>query len=78
MSNRAFRGMEELLEHFGPYVGEFLDGLQETRYRQRYLDLMVNSDIRKVFKARSQVISYIRRFFDERDFVEVSTRGLAI
>lgn len=65
-------------EHLGPYVGNFWGGLQETRYRQRYLDLMVNSDIRKVFKARSQVISYMRRFLDERDFVEVSTCGLAI
>lgn len=78
LSNRAFREKEDYSEHFGPYVGNFLDGLQETRYRQRYLDLMVNSDIRKVFKARSQVVSYIRRFFDERDFVEVSTPGLAI
>uniref|UniRef100_A0A0D6R2Q6 Lysine--tRNA ligase n=1 Tax=Araucaria cunninghamii TaxID=56994 RepID=A0A0D6R2Q6_ARACU len=46
---------------------------QETRYRQRYLDLMVNSEVRHIFKTRSQIISYVRKFFDDRDFLEVET-----
>ncbi|KAI9672964.1 MAG: lysyl-tRNA synthetase [Caeruleum heppii] len=46
---------------------------QEQRYRQRYLDLIVNESTRKLFITRSRMISYIRRFFDERDFVEVET-----
>ncbi|MFS7918346.1 putative lysine--tRNA ligase [Helianthus anomalus] len=46
---------------------------QETRYRQRYLDLMVNSEVRHIFKTRAKVVSYIRRFLDNRDFLEVET-----
>ena len=45
----------------------------EVKYRQRYLDLMVNQESREVFKTRAKVISYIRRFFDDRDYVEVET-----
>jgi lysyl-tRNA synthetase class 2 len=45
----------------------------ETRYRQRYLDLIMNNSTRDRFIVRSKIISYIRRFFDERDFVEVET-----
>jgi lysyl-tRNA synthetase class 2 len=46
---------------------------QETRYRQRYLDLIMNKSTRDVFVTRSKIVSYIRRYFDERDFVEVET-----
>ncbi|XP_071551327.1 lysine--tRNA ligase isoform X2 [Panulirus ornatus] len=46
---------------------------QETRYRQRYLDLIINSDIRKKFIVRANIISYIRKFFDELGFLEVET-----
>ena len=45
----------------------------ETRYRQRYLDLIVNSDIRQVFERRSQIINYIRKYFNDRHFLEVET-----
>lgn len=50
-------------------------GLQdtETRFRQRYLDLIMNDSSRNVFLTRSKMVSYIRRFFDTRDFVEVET-----
>ncbi|MCY3625906.1 MAG: lysine--tRNA ligase [Candidatus Dadabacteria bacterium] len=50
-------------------------GLQdvETRYRQRYLDLIANEKTREIFKTRSKVINLIRRFLDERDFLEVET-----
>ena len=45
----------------------------ETRYRQRYLDLMVNPEVREVFKKRSQIISLIREYMVERDYLEVET-----
>ncbi len=45
----------------------------EVRYRQRYLDLIVNPDAREVFRRRSQIIRLIRAFFEERDFLEVET-----
>lgn len=45
----------------------------ETRYRQRYVDLAVNSDVREVFQLRATVIRLMRRFFDERGFTEVET-----
>jgi len=46
---------------------------KETRYRQRYLDLIINSDVRKKFQVRAQIISYMRRFFDEMGFLEIET-----
>ena len=45
----------------------------ETRYRQRYLDLMVNEDSRLVFVRRAKIVDQIRRFFVDRDFMEVET-----
>ncbi|MBW2452273.1 MAG: lysine--tRNA ligase [Deltaproteobacteria bacterium] len=45
----------------------------ETRYRQRYLDLIVNPDVRDVFRMRSRIISLIRRFMVDRDYLEVET-----
>ena len=45
----------------------------ETRYRQRYLDLIVNSDVRKTFEIRSRVINGIRKYLDDRHFIEVET-----
>ncbi len=50
-------------------------GLQdiETRYRQRYLDLIANRASREVFVRRAQIIREIRRFFDERGYIEVET-----
>lgn len=46
---------------------------QETRYRQRYLDLMLNLEVRQIFKTRAKVISYVRSFLDKLDFLEVET-----
>ncbi|MEM6335245.1 MAG: lysine--tRNA ligase [Bacteroidota bacterium] len=45
----------------------------EFRYRQRYVDLIVNPDVRTVFRQRSQMITSMRSFLDERGFVEVET-----
>ena len=46
---------------------------QETRYRKRYLDLIINDDTRKIFITRSKVVNYIRRFLDNQGFLEVET-----
>jgi lysyl-tRNA synthetase class 2 len=46
---------------------------QEARYRQRYLDLIMNETSRNTFKVRTQIINYIRHFFNSRDFIEVET-----
>jgi lysyl-tRNA synthetase class 2 len=45
----------------------------ETRYRQRYLDLMVNPDVREVFRKRSQIVSLIRDYMVNNDYLEVET-----
>lgn len=45
----------------------------ETRYRQRYLDLIVNPDVRKVFRQRSQIVSLIREYMLADDYLEVET-----
>lgn len=45
----------------------------ETRYRQRYLDLIVNPEVREVFKKRSRIVSAIRDFMVQHDFHEVET-----
>ena len=45
----------------------------EARYRQRYVDLIVNSEVRETFIIRTKVIKSIRKFLDEREFMEVET-----
>ena len=45
----------------------------ELRYRQRYVDLIVNSDTRRNFEIRSRFISYVRSFLDNRGYMEVET-----
>ncbi len=45
----------------------------EARYRQRYIDLIMNDTSREVFKTRVQVIQYIRNFLNQRNFMEVET-----
>lgn len=46
---------------------------QETRYRQRYLDLIVNSKARENFVIRAKIVNYVRRFLDTNGFLEVET-----
>ena len=48
----------------------------EKRYRRRYVDLVVNPDVRNVFMLRSRIISEMRRFIDDRGFLEVETPTL--
>ena len=45
----------------------------EQRYRQRYLDLMANDEAREIFRVRSVVVSAVRRFMEERGFIEAET-----
>lgn len=45
----------------------------ETRYRQRYVDLIVNEPVREVFRRRARIIAFLRDFLAERDFLEVET-----
>jgi len=45
----------------------------ELRSRQRYVDLFVNESSREVFRRRSQIVAHIRRFFEDREFMEVET-----
>jgi lysyl-tRNA synthetase, class II len=66
-------GKEEIDPHTGErtvYSG-FTD--REARYRQRYADLAVSPDVRKVFEVRARVVRAIRTFLDERGFLEVET-----
>ncbi|ESQ48873.1 hypothetical protein EUTSA_v10020276mg [Eutrema salsugineum] len=46
---------------------------QETRYRQRHLDLMLNMEVPKIFKTRSKITKYVRQFLDNKNFLEVET-----
>ncbi|MBN2704839.1 MAG: lysine--tRNA ligase [Deltaproteobacteria bacterium] len=45
----------------------------ETRYRQRYVDLIVNHEVRETFVTRTKIIDFIRSFFKEKDYLEVET-----
>ena len=51
---------------------------QETKYRQRYVDLIMNGETRRAFKARTAAISSLRRFMEEHDFMEVETPMLQV
>ena len=62
-----------------PIVKETKEGVhhevtdKEFRYRRRYVDLIVNPDVREVFRKRARLISTMRRFLDDRGYVEVET-----
>jgi lysyl-tRNA synthetase class 2 len=49
---------------------------KEERYRKRYLDLIMNPEVREVFGKRSRIISLIRKFLDDKGFIEVETPAL--
>ncbi|XP_076232745.1 lysyl-tRNA synthetase isoform X2 [Calliopsis andreniformis] len=46
---------------------------KETRFRQRYLDLILNDKVRKTFHVRAKIVAYVRKFLDELGFLEVET-----
>ena len=51
---------------------------QELRYRQRYVDLIVNPDVRESFRIRSKVVDFIRRYLNDADYLEVETPMLQV
>ena len=65
--NLATKSIKPLPEKF--------HGLQdkELRYRQRYLDMIMNPEVKEIFKARSNIVSITRKFFEEKGFLEVET-----
>lgn len=52
--------------------------LQETRFRQRYLDLILNDFVRQKFIIRAKIITYLRSFLDQMGFLEVTSLTLKI
>ena len=58
--------------HMIPKLGQQFDNM-ETRFRQRYLDLIMNPRTRGVFQTRAKVIAFVRRFLDMHGFLEVET-----
>ena len=59
---------------------EKFHGLKDTevRYRQRYLDLLMNDDVLERFKVRSKIISLIRKYLDSKNFIEIETPVLQV
>src|SRR6185436_7819126 len=68
---RSFRVLTKSLRP----LPEKWHGLADTeiRYRQRYLDLIANAEVKKAFETRTKLVRFIRNFLDDRDFVEVET-----
>jgi lysyl-tRNA synthetase class 2 len=69
--SKSVRPLPVVKEKEGQTYDAFTD--PEIRYRQRYVDLAVNPHIREVFVKRAKIISTMRRFFDERGYLEVET-----
>ncbi|MBE9559781.1 MAG: lysine--tRNA ligase [Proteobacteria bacterium] len=72
-------GIQLLTKSLRPLPDKF-HGLSDTeiRYRQRYIDLIMNADVKKNFYLRSQVIKFIRDYFDTRGYVEAETPMMQI
>jgi lysyl-tRNA synthetase class 2 len=69
--SKALRPLPIVKEKDGQVFDAFSD--KEQRYRQRYVDLAVNPEVRELFRTRARIVSAVRRFLDERGFVEVET-----
>ena len=46
---------------------------KDTRYRQRYLDLIMNNSVKKIFQTRNKIVDFIRKYLRDLDFIEVET-----
>jgi lysyl-tRNA synthetase class 2 len=68
---KNLRPLPIVKEKEGVVFDAFAD--KEQRYRQRYLDLIVNPEVREIFRTRSRIIQLTRQFLDERGFIEVET-----
>ncbi len=71
---KALRPLPVVKEQQGTLYNEVTD--KEFRYRQRYVDLVVNPEVRTVFRQRAQMVTALRRFLDARGYVEVETPAL--
>lgn len=71
MLTKALRPLPVVKEAEGKVFDAFSD--QEQRYRQRYLDLIVNEASRETFKVRTRVVQFIRDYLNNKDFLEVET-----
>ncbi|TDI70488.1 MAG: lysine--tRNA ligase [Bacteroidetes bacterium] len=71
---KSLRPLPVVKEQDGQLYNEVTD--KEFRYRQRYADLIINPDVRNVFRERARMITAIRRFLDERGYLEVETPAL--
>ncbi len=69
--SKALRPLPVVKEKEGEVYNEVTD--KEFRYRQRYVDLTVNPEVREVFKQRTQIIRTLQRFLDARGYLEVET-----
>lgn len=69
--SKSLRPLPVVKEKDGQVFDAFSD--PEQRYRMRYVDLIVNPHVKETFLMRSKIISTMRRFFDERGYVEVET-----
>lgn len=69
--SKSLRPLPVVKEKEGKIYDAFTDS--ETRYRQRYVDLIVNPGVREVFAKRAKIMATMRRFFDECGYVEVET-----
>jgi len=68
---KSIRPLPVVKEKDGQVFDAFAD--KEQRYRQRYLDLIVNPDSRRVFETRSRITTWIRNFLDDHGYLEVET-----
>jgi len=68
---KALRPLPVVKEKDGQRYDAFTE--KEQRYRQRYVDLAVNPDVRERFRIRARIVAALRRFLDERGFIEVET-----
>jgi lysyl-tRNA synthetase class 2 len=71
MLAKALRPLPVVKEKEGEVFDAFTD--KELRYRQRYVDLAVNADVRELFRIRARVLAALREFLDQRGFLEVET-----
>ena len=69
--SKALRPLPVVKEKDGQVFDAFSD--KEQRYRQRYVDLAVNPEVRDLFWTRARIVSAIRRFLDDQGFIEVET-----
>ncbi|MBI5060336.1 lysine--tRNA ligase [candidate division KSB1 bacterium] len=69
--SKSLRPLPVVKEREGEVYDAFTD--KEARYRQRYVDLAVNPEVRSIFRVRARIITAMRSFLDERGYLEVET-----